>query len=139
MTAVERIRSADQETLALLIRSSYEVDGAQFLSEAEAPLQLGMLRHPKGHHVPPHHHLKRSLHIEDVQEVLHVVRGRVRADLFDSKGNLARSVELEPQDTILFVGGGHGLEVLEDAKILEVKQGPYEGPEEDKAALGATS
>ena len=33
-----------------------------------------------------------------------------------------------PGDVILLAHGGHKIEVLEDAEILEVKQGPYAGP-----------
>jgi hypothetical protein len=38
-------------------------------------------------------------------------------------------------DTILLIAGGHGFDILEDSKIIEVKQGPYEGAEQDKKRL----
>jgi hypothetical protein len=51
-------------------------------------------------------------------------------DLYDQAKRLGRTVILEPGDAILFASGGHAIEVLEDAQILEVKQGPYIGQEE---------
>jgi hypothetical protein len=38
-------------------------------------------------------------------------------------------------DTIFFVAGGHGFTMLEDSKIIEVKQGPYFGKDKDKLML----
>ena len=32
---------------------------------------------------------------------------------------------LNKNDIIIFVDGGHGFEILQNAKIIEVKQGPY--------------
>ena len=34
-------------------------------------------------------------------------------------------------DTIALFGGGHGIDVKQDTKFIEVKQGPYD-PETDK-------
>jgi hypothetical protein len=35
----------------------------------------------------------------------------------------------------MLLSGGHGFNVLEDSKIIEVKQGPYRGVEEDKERI----
>jgi len=66
---------------------------------------------------------------------VHIEKGRVKVDLYGLDGEKIRTVELSTGDTILFVNGGHGFEVLEDTKIIEVKQGPYLGKEGDKAYL----
>ena len=38
---------------------------------------------------------------------------------------------LEQGDVILLAFGGHGFKIIDDAEIIEVKQGPYAG-EKDK-------
>ena len=38
--------------------------------------------------------------------------------------------ELNEGDIILLIEGGHSFEMLEDAVILEIKQGPYMGVED---------
>jgi len=38
-----------------------------------------------------------------------------------------KSVILKPGDSILLARGGHEVKILQDAKIIEVKQGPYAG------------
>jgi hypothetical protein len=43
--------------------------------------------------------------------------------------------ELCAGDIVLLASGGHGFEVLEDTKIVEVKQGPYDGKSKDKVAI----
>lgn len=50
-------------------------------------------------------------------------------------GKKIRAVELLTGDTIFLVDGGHGFEMLEDTKIIEVKQGPYLGKDEDKRMI----
>jgi hypothetical protein len=37
------------------------------------------------------------------------------------------SLELGTGDVVFLSSGGHGFEILEDASIVEVKQGPYRG------------
>jgi hypothetical protein len=67
---------------------------------------------------------------------VHVDAGRIRVDLYDTSDHTAGSFELFAGDTILFVRGGHSLQILEDTRVVEVKQGPYEGPASDKRMLG---
>ena len=38
-------------------------------------------------------------------------------------------------DTIILLAGGHGFNILEDTKMIEVKQGPYLSQAEDKVLL----
>ena len=46
---------------------------------------------------------------------------------------------LEPGDLVLLMQKGHGFEMLEDSKIIYVKQGPYLGNETDKKIYGDDS
>jgi len=51
----------------------------------------------------------------------------VRVDFYDDEQNYLESHLLEAGDVILLAGGGHGFEILEEAEMIEVKQGPYMG------------
>ena len=53
--------------------------------------------------------------------------GRIRVELFDDDGAKLKTVVLKAGDSILLARGGHKVTVLENAKIIEVKQGPYAG------------
>ncbi len=126
---VKRITSGDL-VLALVVRHNFATPGANFFTPPDWPQQLGMLVYEKGKKIAPHKHRSCKRETETFTEVLILVAGRIKIDLFDPENRLAESVILEPGDSILFAAGGHAVEVLENARILEVKQGPYIGQEE---------
>jgi hypothetical protein len=63
--------------------------------------------------------------IVGTQEVLVIQEGKVRLDLFSHSREYVASVTLDKGDLVLLSEGGHGIEVLEEARIIEVKQGPF--------------
>ena len=123
---VERVYS-DQMLIAIIIRSEFNESGVSFFSPFEFSQQLGILIHPSGFEVKPHVHKKISRDVQVTQEVLHLIRGKVEIVLYDEEQRLIRTCILNSGDTILLAFGGHGLRVLEPAKIVEIKQGPYAG------------
>jgi len=123
---VERVYS-DQTLIAIIIRSEFNESGVSFFSPFEFSQQLGILIHPSGFEVKPHVHKKISRDVQVTQEVLHLIRGKVEIVLYDEEQRLIRTCILNSGDTILLAFGGHGLRVLEPAKIVEIKQGPYAG------------
>jgi hypothetical protein len=129
---MEEIRSSDGKTLAWLVRSDFSPPGVHFVGSTDNPLQLGVNTYQGGEAVRAHIHLPRETVIHEVEEVVHVDHGLVSVDLFDPSGSKARTLELSSGDTILFVAGGHGIRMLEDTRIIEVKQGPYSGKVHDK-------
>ncbi len=128
---VERIEW-EGSVLALVMRGKDTVEGVNFVTPLESPLQLGVLQHRAGARIKPHIHRDHVRTIEKLQEVLHIDSGKVEVEFFDNKGNKVAGTILETGDTILLISGGHGFNILENAKIIEVKQGPYFGTSEDK-------
>jgi len=131
---IERIEQ-DGKLLALIIRNEFEGDGANFFTSEDNPLQLGIFKHRKGVEIRPHTHKPSTRTIDAVQEVLHIQYGKVGVDFYDGTGVKVLSNILNKDDTILLIAGGHGFKMLEDSKIIEVKQGPYSGVEKDKEYL----
>lgn len=131
---VERIEWKG-ETLALILRNNYEPEGVSFVTPEDNPIQLGVLKHQKGTKIAPHIHKKSSRTISDVQEVLHIQYGKIEVEFYDNSNERAGRAILTSGDTILLISGGHGFNVLEDSKLIEVKQGPYRGVEEDKIRI----
>lgn len=113
--------------LALVIRSSYGDPGINFVTGDESVHQLGVLKWPQGHLIDAHVHNPMTRTIDSTQEVLFIRSGRVRVDLYGEDRLYRSSLELASGDVIFLASGGHGFEVLEDADIVEVKQGPYRG------------
>jgi len=123
---VERIE-ADGTLLAIVIRADVRPDGVRFYTADDSSLQVGLLGHRRGDVAQPHIHYPMRRVIVHTMEVLHVRTGRMEVYLYDLQRQPVSTVELAAGDTILLMAGGHGLKVLEDALILEVKQGPYLG------------
>ena len=135
MIEMEEIRSDDGRIIAIVARRDFGKDGVNFVSKDDFPLQLGISSYRKGATIKAHFHIEREIKINKIQEVVHIESGRTRVNLYDLTGKKFKSVELSDYDTILFVDGGHGFEILEDTKIIEVKQGPYFGKDEDKRMI----
>jgi phage gp45-like len=63
--------------------------------------------------------------------VLYIKSGKVRIDFYDDHQKHLESRILKAGDVILLAHGGHGIKMIEESEIIEVKQGPYTG-EQDK-------
>ncbi len=131
---IERIERSGK-VFALILRADYEPEGVNFVTSPANPLQLGILKHQHGSKIKPHIHKSFPRTINEVQEVLHIKYGKVEAEFYETGGKKVGSAILNAGDTFLLISGGHGFNILEDSKIIEIKQGPYHGVEEDKEHL----
>ncbi len=111
--------------IALIIYNNYKQEGIQFLSPHDYSLQLGYMTRTKGYKVIPHIHNPVIRNTIGTQEVLLIKSGVIRIDFFSFEQEYLESRELSEGDVILLAGAGHGIEVLQDAVIIEVKNGPF--------------
>jgi len=119
--------------IALIFKRSIKSDGVRFLTPENYTLQLGLLEHPKGRILEDHmHNPKVKYRINTTQEFLYIEKGKVKVKLFDDNWNLVGEEILTDGDFMLHVSGGHGFEVLEKCRMIEVKQGPYPGEKKAK-------
>lgn len=118
----------DGTVMALIRRSSDIAErGVTFVTPPDYPLQVGVLNHPSGSEIKPHIHRDIVYEVNTTQEFIYVEHGHVEITLYtDDWTEVERSV-LGDGDFVLFVRGGHSLKVLDDARMVEVKQGPYPG------------
>jgi sulfur relay (sulfurtransferase) DsrF/TusC family protein len=122
--------------IATIIKSDFVNGGVNFFSKEGDPLQLGINIYKKNDKIIPHYHIKKELIISTIQEVVHLDLGRSIVTFYDVDNEEFGSRELKTGDTIIFFCGGHGFEILEDTRIVEVKQGPYLGRDRDKRMIG---
>jgi hypothetical protein len=116
--------------LACVVRRQMSPDATTFVTQPELNLQVGFVVYPAGGEVQPHAHRPIDRHIVGTSEVLIVKRGRCVVDVYNGENQLVASPVLETGDLIVVLGHGHGCRMLEDTVLLEVKQGPYLGPDE---------
>jgi hypothetical protein len=115
----------DEVVAAIIVRSSFNPDGIQFVTPDNYSQQLGYMRRPAGYKIQPHIHLQVERKASFTQEVLYVRKGRVRVDFYREDETYVDSREIAVGDVILLSTGGHGFEMLEESELIEVKQGPY--------------
>ncbi len=119
-------------TLAYIIPRGPLPDATTFVTPSECTQQVGYVCHKAGQSVPRHLHTPIERLIVGTTEVLLVMKGRVEVDFYDNDKTWVGARILEEGDLIVIVSGGHGFRMLEDAVMLEVKQGPYPGVVSEK-------
>lgn len=121
----------DNEILAMIIPNNYHSSETKFFTPNNFSQQMAFMSRKAGNIIGAHTHnvIKRDIHF--TQETLFIKKGKVKVNLYDKERNYFDSRILEAGDIILLASGGHGFEFLKDAKIIEIKQGPYLG-EKDK-------
>jgi len=116
-----------EKLLAFIIRSSYKSDGIKFFTPDNYSQQLGYMNREKGYIIEPHLHTPFAREITFTKEVLFIKSGSIRIDFYNEDPKYLESKILNSGDVILLAYGGHGIEVLEEVEMIEVKQGPYAG------------
>jgi hypothetical protein len=132
MQGVEFVREGEKLYAIVVRAKASSADKYNFLTDNAQPLQLGMSFYKAGEIIKNHAHLPRDIRVDRVQEVLVISEGKTRLTLFDDDRKKLTDLVLTGGDIVLLAAGGHGLEVLEDMKLVEVKQGPYDGHTKDK-------
>lgn len=117
-------------TYGYLVRREFHPAATTFPTDAGVNLQVGFVVYPRGGEVARHVHLPIPRSIVGTAEVLLVKEGRCLLDLYDDERRLVVTWELSGGDLVLLVAGGHGVRMLEDTILIEVKQGPYTGLKE---------
>ena len=119
------------ELMAIIVRDDYSKPGVTFFTDNELSQQLAYMEHPAGKIIDPHVHKPVKREVLYTKEVLFIKSGKLKVDFYSDEQDYLESRTLNSGDVILLIKGGHGFEVLEDLRMIEVKQGPYAG-EEDK-------
>lgn len=117
--------SHNGETYALLFKKIEVPEGIRFLTESKDEFQVGAMERPKGYIVPPHSHPRGERVMQGFSEFLYIEKGSIKVAVFDDEWDELKTEVLNPGDFLLFMRGGHSIEVLEDCRMIEVKQGPY--------------
>lgn len=106
--------------------------GSTPITEGAEPLQVVTLNHPKGAYLKAHMHAPRKRETATLQECLIVKKGRVKLDLYGVDKNFFKYIYLSAGEMFLLMNGGIGIHVINDAEMIEVKNGPFK---EDKILI----
>lgn len=110
--------------------------GLTFFSEDNDFVQVGTWRYEKGKNLLAHIHNFVEKEVNRTQEFIYVVKGAVKAFIYDEDEFLLEDILLHSNEGLILFSGGHGYEILEDDTIvIEVKNGPYVGAELDRRRI----
>jgi hypothetical protein len=112
--------------VACVFRASLRVSGLQFFTSPQNPLQIGIHDHtlPMSTHPHIHDHVTPAV-ISQYQEFLFVTRGKIRVDIISHTKKRIASKLLSQGDAILLQSEGHSVKFFKNARIFEIKQGPF--------------
>ena|SRR6185436_15189141 len=99
-------------------------DGTKPLTTEDLALQIIGLKHPKGKVLVAHSHEPKQRTTQGLVECLMVFSGKVRATIYYQAKSI-ETVELTAGQGLMIVSGGVGYEILEDATMMEFKNGPF--------------
>jgi len=111
-------------------------DGLSFFSKDDEYIQVGIWGYPAGKELKAHIHNEVTREVLWTQEVIFVRKGKIRANIYDTKEQKIAELEVAAGDIIILLRGGHGYDIIEDGtQVLEVKNGPYVGPDLDRRRI----
>jgi hypothetical protein len=129
MSLVEIVTEGGAE-IAYILRASASPDRTTFLTPGTFGMEMGLIVYGGGQNIQPHFHMPVTREIRGTTECILVRKGRCIVDFYRPDRSVATSRELQAEDIVLLLGGGHGFRMLEDTILFEVKQGPYLGEQE---------
>ncbi len=120
----------------VLARHILEADvksGLNFFSNDEEFIQVGVWEYNTGKELNKHIHNKFEREINRTYEVLYIIEGSIRAFIYDIDENFVEELVVNKGEILILLESGHGYEIMsESTRVLEVKNGPYYGPEKDR-------
>ena len=69
------------------------------------------------------------------QEVVYVIDGKIKCNLYKEDTTFIESLIIDSGMLIIQYEGIHEYEMIEKSKVLEVKNGPYFGPDKDRTRV----
>jgi cupin fold WbuC family metalloprotein len=99
-------------------------------------LQIGAMKLNNLKTFKPHKHIINNRKTDRTHESWIVIRGKIKAILYDLDNNIIHEEILYSGDCTVTFQGGHTYECLEDNTLAyEFKNGPYYGMEADKISI----
>ena len=120
---------------AIYFNVSEAEDGLSFISEDGDFIQVGIWKYQPKKTLPAHFHKEYIREATRTCESVYVIKGKIRCNLYTKSGNFIESFILNNNDMAIQLYGVHEYEILEEALVIENKNGPYFGPEIDRKRI----
>ncbi len=134
MNPVKSIYNQD-ELVAQVFNLKDIEEGLDFLTEDDSFVQVGTWNYKKDTLLPAHFHNDFDRSALRTQEVVIVLSGKIKCSLYSTDGNFIDDAFLNQNMMIIQYSNAHEYELLEDSKVIEIKNGPYFGPDKDRTRI----
>lgn len=121
-----KIYDSEDNLIGIHLTTDALNEGKNFFTEPEMTIQLGAFVLKKDSIISNHFHNEYDRNIKVTGEVLVVLEGELKVEFYDKNLKFIKKVTVKKHETILMFGGGHGIEVSQDTKFIEIKQGPFD-------------
>ena len=127
MREIVYYRDSKNNLMAIVIPDDYSSSDITFLTDDNSFFQLAYMGHPKNHLILPHYHNRVERTIDYTTETLVIKKGIVQVSLYENKA-IIHQFEAKKGDIVTLFSGGHSFLGIEDYEMVEIKQGPFMGP-----------
>ncbi len=116
----------DNDQLLAIIIKFEDIDKEKnFLTDNPEEFQIASFNLKKNEIILNHYHPKQERKIFNTSEMITLLEGKIKIKIFKSDNTLVHSEILKSGDSVAMFDGGHGIEIIEDSKFIESKQGPF--------------
>ncbi|MEK6858807.1 MAG: hypothetical protein AABX53_02765 [Nanoarchaeota archaeon] len=105
------------------------------LTESTHFLQAVSFSMPAGAESRPHKHNAQERVTSHTHEALLVFKGSIELSIYDVDNTFLEKINLNEGDCYIIFAGGHSIRALTPAHLFEFKNGPYNGPDQDRTFL----
>ena len=117
--------------LAFIVDGNKNEQAKNFYTENNLDIQVASFNLKEGENIDRHNHYKQNRNIQTTSEVIYVQEGNLEIEIYDNEKNFIDKLSASEGMIIIILDGGHAINIIEDSKFIEIKQGPYD-PENDK-------
>jgi len=131
---IEKIYS-EHLHIASIVRPELSDKGLTFLTEDENFIQVGVWNYEKDKRLETHYHNTFPRESTKTNETVYVVKGTIKCNLYKESGEKISSHTIEQGEMIVQFNGAHEYFIVDDAVVIETKNGPYFGPDKDRTRI----
>lgn len=125
----------NNETYARIINLNNIEENLNFYSNDDEYIQVGTWHYEEGKVLDKHYHNYFERSSYRTSEAVLVLTGEVECSIFTEDNNFIWKGLIKKNHLIIQLQGAHEYKIIKNSKVLEIKNGPYFGPEKDRTRI----
>ena len=118
-----------------IVRPNLSKEGLNFVTSDEQSMQVGIWNYKEEKELEPHYHNEFDRTANITSESVFVSSGKILASVYKKNKELVCEQILNEGEMIIQFYGIHEYKILDDAIVIETKNGPYFGRDKDRTRV----